>query len=199
MTHAEFMHILSGHLPSMLTIVLWKHGIMKSGAREKVALFVNRPMALQCIHDIEINVQVCTKRACTQWSALCSPVEQKCYFFPSTLLNKTDVLIMKITINCKEWQLKLCVIKFSLYIMLIFEWTNYMSYIKKCQTGTYIVLFWLSVCVTPTLHVQLDILKCNGNTCSCRTFKCRSYFMTGNDLKLVMKIHVAWSADPFMW
>ena len=34
-----------------------------------------------------------------------------CHFSPSALINKTDVLIMKITLNCKEWPLKLYVIK----------------------------------------------------------------------------------------
>ena len=50
------------------------------------------------MHDIEIPAQ----KQHAHNGAPGSPIEQKCHFFPSTLLNKIDVLIMKITFNCTE-------------------------------------------------------------------------------------------------
>ena len=49
---------------------------------------------------------------------LVAPLEQKCHFFPSTLLNKIDVLIINIIINCGEWPLKMCVTKFRMHYIL---------------------------------------------------------------------------------
>ena len=86
---------------------------MKSDARKKVALFVNRPMALQWM-----TLKYQHKKQHAHNEAPWSPIEQKCHFFPSSLLNKTDVLIMKITINCKEWPLKMCVRKFCMHYIL---------------------------------------------------------------------------------
>ena len=65
---------------------------MKSGGRKTVALFVNnRPIWRFEMHDIEIPAQ----KQHAHNGAPCNPIEQKCHFFPSTLLNKTDVLIVK--------------------------------------------------------------------------------------------------------
>ena len=41
--------ILSGYSLSILTTVLRNHGIYETGCKKKVALFVKRPMALQCM------------------------------------------------------------------------------------------------------------------------------------------------------
>ena len=98
---------------------------MKSGARKKIALFVNRPIwRFNAWHKNSMHTM---EHLLAHWI--------KMPLFPNTLLNKTDVWTMKITIYCKEWPLKLCIIKFSLS-MLIFKWiTSWV--IKKCQTGTY--------------------------------------------------------------
>ena len=63
---------------------------------------------------------------------LVAPLKKSATFFPSTLFNKTDVLIMIIMLTCKEW-----FVHNKILLMLSFEWTNQMSYIKKCQTRTY--------------------------------------------------------------
>ena len=70
---------------------------MKYGARKRLHfLFVNTPIALQCMPDIETPAQ----KQHTHNEAPCRPIEEKCYtFFPSTLFNKADVLIMKITLK----------------------------------------------------------------------------------------------------
>ena len=48
--HNFLMHILSGYSLSMLTEFYCKiTQFMKSGVRKKVALFVNRSIALQCM------------------------------------------------------------------------------------------------------------------------------------------------------
>ena len=48
----------------------------------------------------------------------------------------------------------------KIFFKLIFEWTNYMkyflSYIKKCQTGTY--FFWLSVLLADNDPILLIIV-----------------------------------------
>ena len=49
---------------------------------------------------------------------LVAPLNKRAIFFQSTLLNKTDVLIMKITINCKE----LCKKKNEWKCSLFNEW-----------------------------------------------------------------------------
>ena len=112
----------------------WNHAIYEIRCKKKkVAVFVNRPIAPQFMA-----LKYQHKTAWTQ-EAPCRPIEEtRHFFFPSTLFNKTDVLIMKITLNCKEWPFKLCV---KILFMLIFEWINelkyFLIYIKKCQTGTY--------------------------------------------------------------
>ena len=63
---------------------------MKSGARKKIALYVNRAYGAS-MHDIEIPAQ----KQHAHNGVPCSPIEQKCHFFPSILLNKTDVLMGK--------------------------------------------------------------------------------------------------------
>ena len=81
---------------------LTKHLIeIPPGARKRVAIFINGPIVLQCKH----------KTQHTHNEAPCRPTEETCHFFPSTLFNKTDALTIKITLNCKKWLLKLCVIK----------------------------------------------------------------------------------------
>ena len=61
-----------------------------------------------------------------------SLIEQKCHFFPSILLNKTDVLIMKIMINCTEWPLKMRVRKFCMHYILNEQfWSNISRVISK--------------------------------------------------------------------
>ena len=50
------------------------------------------------MHDIEIPAQ----NQHAHNGAPGSPIEQNCHFYPSTLLNKIDVLIMKIMIICTE-------------------------------------------------------------------------------------------------
>ena len=42
-------HILSGYSLSILTNCEITEFMIQSGARKKIALFVNRPMALQCM------------------------------------------------------------------------------------------------------------------------------------------------------
>ena len=66
---------------------------MKSGARKKVELFVNRPLALQCM-----TVKYQHKTQHTHNEAPRRPVEEKCHFFASTWFHKTDVLIVKINL-----------------------------------------------------------------------------------------------------
>ena len=131
-------HILSGHSLSILTIVLWITEFMKSGARKKVALFVNRSMALQCM-----TWKYRHKNSMHTMEHLAAPLNKSATFFPSTLLNKTDVLIMKITINCKEWPLKLCIIK----KLNVNFWMNNLDEIlelyQKVSDGN--LLFWLCV------------------------------------------------------
>ena len=121
---------------------------------KKVALFVNRPMALQCT-----TFKSRDKNSMHIMERLVAPAtEQKFHFFPSTLLNKTDVLIMKITINCKEWPLKMRVRRFGLrYILDKQYWLNISPVISKsvrreltflCQVWTvlvplaWVMLFW---------------------------------------------------------
>ena len=91
-------HILSGHSLSILTMYCEISEFMKSGARKKLH-FLSIGLYGASMHDVEIPAQ----KEHAHNGAPCSPTEQKCHFFPSTQLNKTDVLNMKITINCKEW------------------------------------------------------------------------------------------------
>ena len=77
---------------------------MNSGARKKVALFVNRPMALQSMHDIEIPAQ----RQHAHNGAPCRPII-KVPLFSKHPAKKTDVLIMKITMTCNELDHSNCV------------------------------------------------------------------------------------------
>ena len=102
------------------------------------------------MHDNTWNIG--TETVCTQWSALYiknyKPHWTKVtvpLFFPSTLLNKTDVLIMKITINSKEWPLKMCVRKSRMHYILNKQfWLNISRVISKVsEDGNF--LFWLSV------------------------------------------------------
>ena len=68
-----------------------KSRIYEIKCTEKVGLFVNRPMALQ----------IPEQKQYAHNGAPCSPIEQKCHIF--------KVFIMKITINYKEWSVKMCV------------------------------------------------------------------------------------------
>ena len=112
-------HILSGYWLSILPIVLWNHRIYE--------IRCNRSMALQCT-----TLKYRHKNSMHTMKRLCSPIEQKCHFFPSTLLNKTDVLIMKITINGKEWPLKMCVRKLCMHYILNEQfWLNIIRGISK--------------------------------------------------------------------
>ena len=91
-------HILSGYSLSILTTVLRNHGIYDiSCKKKKVVLFVNRPIALQCM-----TLKYWHKNSMPTMERLVAPLNKSATFFPSTLLNKTDILIMKIMIYCTE-------------------------------------------------------------------------------------------------
>ena len=89
-------HILSGYsLPILTNIIVSKIiQFMKWGAGKKLHL---RPIALQCM---ALKYQHYTQH--THNEAPCRHIEENCHFFSKHLFNKIDVLIMKITLNCKE-------------------------------------------------------------------------------------------------
>ena len=72
------------------------------------------------LDDSTNDIEILAQKQHTHNEAPCRPIEEKCHFFPSTLFNKTDVLIMKIglILNCKEWPLQLCIIKMCLCLIL---------------------------------------------------------------------------------
>ena len=73
---------------------------MKSGTRKTKLHFLSiSHMAFQCM-----TLDYRHKQQYAHNEAPCSPIEQKCHFFPSTLRNKTELLVIKIkiTLNCKE-------------------------------------------------------------------------------------------------
>ena len=123
--HAEFSY---AHF-AWLLIVHTHHCTEKSRnlwnrvQEKKVALFVNRPLALQYM-----TLKYRHKKSMHTMVAPGSPIEQKChFFFSSTLLNKTDVLIIQIIINCKEWPLKMCVRTFLMHYILNEQFWLYIS------------------------------------------------------------------------
>ena len=84
-----------------------------------------------------------------------SPIKQSATFFlQSTLLNNTDVLITKI-INCKEWPLKMCIIKFCMhYIWNEQFWLNIaLELYQKVSDGN--LLFWLSIYIYLSIHLSI--------------------------------------------
>ena len=54
------------------------------------------------MHDIEFRNTTTKHSVYTHNKAPCRPIEEKMPLIPSNLFNKTDILIMKITLNCKE-------------------------------------------------------------------------------------------------
>ena len=115
--HAEFsyrLHTFWVVIYCRYSTLYWEiTEFMKSAARKKVALFVNRPMALQCM-----TLKYRHKDSMHTMERLVAPLNKSATVFPSTLLNKIDVLIMKIMINSTEWPLKMCVRKFCMHSIL---------------------------------------------------------------------------------
>ena len=101
-------HNLSGYSLSILTncTVKWRNLWNQVQGKKKVALFVYRPIALQCM---KLRYRHKTQHSIDTMKRLVGPLKKSATFFPSTLFNKTDVLIMKLMLYCKEWLLKLCV------------------------------------------------------------------------------------------
>ena len=102
------------------------------------------------MHDIEIPAQ----KQHAHNGAPGSPIEKKCHFFPRTQLNKSNVLIMKIMINCTEWPLNMCVRKFCMHYILNQQfWLNISRVMLKSvrQELTFLVecrMFWITLLYT---------------------------------------------------
>ena len=78
---------------------------MKSGARNKKLHILSIGLYGASIHDIAIPAQ----KQHVHNGAPCSPIEQSATFFSSTLLNKPDILTMKIIIKTRLTQRVRCV------------------------------------------------------------------------------------------
>ena len=133
-------HILNSYSLSILITVLWNHGIYDIKWKLKVALFVNRPMAFKCM-----TLKYRHTNSMHTMKRLVAPLNGSA-IFPSALLNKTDVLMTKITVYCKEWQLKMCVIKYSCITFQIKKKTDYtfLELYQNVSDGT-LTMFWLGV------------------------------------------------------
>ena len=93
------------------------------------------------------------KKQHTHSEGACRPPDEKCHFFPYTVFNKTDVLIMKSTLNCKEWPFKLC-IRFCCHVHF---WMNKFDEIlipggpKNGRVDFFRTLLWSTVIFFPLL------------------------------------------------
>ena len=122
-------------------IVLWNHTIYDIWCKEKkLTHLVNRPMVLPCM---TVNYQHKTQHTHNEAPRL--PVEEKRHFYASTLLNKTDVLIVKITFNFKDWPLKLCMIKFCLFYFWMNKFDEMLFELYQKVSDRILLFFWLSV------------------------------------------------------
>ena len=75
-------------------IVLWNHAIYEIRCKNFLSISLERCMTLNTAYITH--------------EAPCRPMEEKCNFYASTVLNKTDVLDCENPPkNCKEWPLKL--------------------------------------------------------------------------------------------
>ena len=88
------------------------------------------------MHDIEIPAQ----KQHAHNGAPGSPIEQKCHFFLSTLLNKTENWCFDYENNDTLHRMSTQNVRKKIPHTLHFKWTilikYFTSYIKKCQTGT---------------------------------------------------------------
>ena len=86
------------------------------------------------MNDIEIYRH---KTACAQCERLVAPLNKSATFFPTTLINKTDVFIIKN--NDKLHKMTTQNVRKKISHALHFKWTilikYFTSYIKKCQDG----------------------------------------------------------------
>ena len=94
-----FVAHVNERLVAKITIAITFWITFRNVFRNVILVHVNTP--------IDIPAQ---KQHAHTMKHLVAPLTKSATFFPSTQFNKTDVLIMKITLNCKECLLKLCVI-----------------------------------------------------------------------------------------
>ena len=76
------------------------------------------------------------------------------------MLNKTYVLIRKMKVHCKEWPLKLCIIKFSLcwFLNEQIRWkARLLESYQKVSDGN--LLFWLSVFIIRIMCIPCAQIK----------------------------------------
>ena len=99
--------------------------------QETAALFVSRPIALcRMTSKYQHKTQYTRKRHLKKSATFLLQTPSLLFF------NKSDVLIMKITLFYKEWLLK------YIYTFVIEQFrtkTSRLSFVKKCQTGTNIL------------------------------------------------------------
>ena len=92
---------------------------------------------------------------------------------------------MKIMINCTEWPFEMCVRKFRMHYILDekIRLNIFMSYIKKCQTGTYF-FGWVNLTLYLCWIAAVDISA--SLACTSRFVLSLFFFFFTNSLPIVM-------------
>ena len=123
-------HILSGYSLS----ILWNHRIYEIRCKRKKLHFWS--IGLWRFNAWHWNTG--TKTACTQWSACIAPLNKSATFFQAPYSKK---LMFWYENNDKFHKMTTQSVRKKILHALPFKWTilikYFMSYIKKCQTGTY--------------------------------------------------------------
>ena len=136
--------------------LLWEiTEFMKSGARKKVALFVNRPMAFQCM-----TLKYRHKNSMHTMERLVAPLNKSATYFPSTLLNKT--LFFYYENNNKLYRMTIQNVRKKISHALHLKWTILIKYFtsvyQKVSDGN--LLFGLSVYLTVLNQWRLNCNWC---------------------------------------